>query len=60
MEHTPKQIAGKMIVFGLIIVLVRLYTTWDIWVVIGALLILKGLAHACPMSGCCKAPKKKK
>lgn len=35
--------AWKMLVFGIIIILVRLYTAWDIWVVIGALLAIKAI-----------------
>ena len=59
MEHTPKQIATKMIVFGLIIILVRLYTNWDIWVVIGAILVLKGIVIGVHKGACCEKVKKK-
>jgi hypothetical protein len=35
--------AWKMLIVGLVFILARLYTTWDIWVVIGVLMIIKAL-----------------
>ena len=64
-ECTPQCHAAKMLVIGIVLILVRLYTTWDIWVVLGALLIIKGVLivamHGCSCKTCCTtAPKKKK
>jgi len=41
--HSPQCKAMKLFITGLIILLARLYTTLDIWVVIGALLIVKSI-----------------
>ena len=34
---------GKWIVFGLILIVNQLYLKWDIWVVLGVLVVLKGI-----------------
>lgn len=60
-EHcTPRCMAAKLLVLGIIIILVRKFTSWDIWIVIGALLVVKALVM-CAMPACCqkKAGKKK-
>jgi hypothetical protein len=33
----------KLLVLGLVIILVRLCTAWDIWVVLGVIVAIKGL-----------------
>ena len=47
--------AMKMLVFGSIILLTRIYTTLDIWIVIGCLLVFKAiillLMPKCPCTG---------
>ncbi|MBS3079148.1 hypothetical protein J4218_03435 [Candidatus Pacearchaeota archaeon] len=40
---TPKCKAVKFLVLGLILILVTLYTPWNIWVVLGVLLIIKAI-----------------
>ena len=45
----------KYIILGVVLIAVRWYTPWDIWVVLGVLLILKGIMKmAMPMCGHCK------
>jgi len=39
----PKMMALKMLILGIILILVRLYTSWDIWVVLGVIVAIKGL-----------------
>ncbi len=51
----PQCMASKVLVVGILLILVRMYTVWDIWVVIGALLIVKGLwLFAMPVCPCTK------
>lgn len=37
--------AISLLIIGIILILTRLYTAWDIWIVIGAILAIKGLIH---------------
>jgi hypothetical protein len=45
MDHccTPACMGIKFLIVGIILILVTLYTTWNIWVVIGILLIIKAI-----------------
>ena len=50
MKEHMRHKAPVLLVIGLVLILIRLYTNWDIWVVIGALLIIKAIimfAHPC-------------
>lgn len=60
-DGAPQYMAMKLLVLGVILILVRLYTQWDIWVVLGVLLIVKGLLlFMIPKCACqTKKPKKK-
>jgi hypothetical protein len=39
----PCHKATMLLVLGIVLLLVRLFTNWDMWVVIGALLIIKAI-----------------
>ncbi|MEK6921468.1 MAG: hypothetical protein AABX82_06285 [Nanoarchaeota archaeon] len=56
MEQCKPQCAAiKMVVAGLVLIGVRMYTTWDIWLVIGAMLAIKGaLLFVMPVCPCTK------
>ncbi|MFH1182318.1 MAG: hypothetical protein V1702_05135 [Candidatus Woesearchaeota archaeon] len=43
MHHSHQCIACKLLVLGIVLILVRLYTSWDMWVVIGTLAVIKGI-----------------
>ncbi|MBL7054972.1 hypothetical protein ISS05_04410 [Candidatus Woesearchaeota archaeon] len=59
-DCTPKCMAAKLLVLGAVLILVRLYTAWDIWVVIGTLLVIKALViFIMPSCGCQKKERKK-
>ena len=57
---TPRCIAMKLLVAGLILVLVRNYTNWDMWIVVGALLIIKAVILFIMPNCCCNTKAKKK
>lgn len=44
--------AAKYIVVGLVLIANQLWFKWDIWVVIGVLLVLKGLMKLAMPEGC--------
>ena len=55
-----RHIAIKLLIVGIVLVLVRLYTAWDIWVVIGTILIIKAILLFIMPTCCCSAKTKKK
>ncbi len=61
-DCTPQCKGAKLLIVGLILILVTLFTTWNIWLVIGAMLVIKALLlfimPVCPCRG--KAKKSKK
>lgn len=43
------------LIIGIALILIKLYTAWDMWVVIGALIIILGLIKLiCPVCPCHK------
>ena len=57
---TPRCWAMKLLVLGIVLILVRIYTAWDIWVVLGALLIAKGILVLIMPRCCCQDKPKAK
>jgi hypothetical protein len=57
MEEFKRKKAMSMLVAGIVLILNQMYLKWDIWVVIGALAIIKGLMIW--MMPCCEAKKKR-
>ena len=57
----PRGMAVKLLIAGIVLILVRVYTAWDIWIVIGALIIIKAIVvFFMPTGKCMEEPKKKK
>jgi uncharacterized membrane protein HdeD (DUF308 family) len=48
----------KMLIFGVILILVTLFTTWNVWLVIGILLVIKAIIMLI-MGAACKGKKKR-
>jgi hypothetical protein len=40
---TPKCKSMKLLILGIVIILLDIYTRWDLWLVIGILLIIKAI-----------------
>ena len=58
-HHRKGKKAVMMFVFGLILVLVRRYTQWDIWIVIGVLMMAKAVLMAAMSTRCQDREEKK-
>ena len=43
MDCSPNAMGLKLLILGVIIILVRIFTPWDIWVVLGVLLVIKAI-----------------
>lgn len=59
-ENMHKHMACKLLIVGIVLILVRLYTSWDMWIVIGALLVIKSLIMFSGKGKCCEPAKKGK
>jgi hypothetical protein len=61
---TPRCKAIKLLILGIIIILIKKYTVWDMWIVIGGLLIIKAIMifimPICPCHTKFSKPQKKK
>ena len=52
--------AVKLLVLGLVLILARLYTSWDMWLVVGVLLLIKAVVmFIMPVCPCNVKGKKK-
>jgi len=59
-EFNPRFMATKLLVLGIVLIVVRLYTEWDIWVVFGVIVIIKAiLMFIMPLGRYQVKPKKK-
>ena len=61
-ECKPQCMAVKLLIIGIVLILVRYFTSWDIWIVLGAILIIKAvIMFFMPVCSCsCSTTKKKK
>lgn len=57
---TPRCWAMTLLFLGIVLILVRIYTVWDVWIVLGVLLILKGFLVLIIPNCCQTKPKSKK
>jgi len=60
MDCNPNLMGLKLLILGIIIILVRIFTPWDIWVVLGVLLVIKAvIMFLLPMKSGSKKRKKR-